>query len=173
MVPKGCIKKFIHDGVNNYDPLTWYDPLWKCVMTFNSGSYENLIVLKFDMRMIFLKFADYKRGSTWDVNNSRTNTLVKQTSTQLNTRFFMGKPFKDKNPKALIIHPLNDMTEFVHEQRNLVHRTLRWMYQKFSKTKKSLAGLLLLFFCCCHVDYLIAATSTEACSHLLDAAAVV
>ena len=30
----------------------------------------------------------------------------------------MGKPFKDENPRALIIHPLNEMTDFVHEQKN-------------------------------------------------------
>ena len=27
-----------------------------------------------------------------------------------------GKPCKDKYPKSLIIHPLNEATEFVHEQ---------------------------------------------------------
>ena len=79
----------------------------------------------------------------------------------MNTRFSMGKPFKDKNPKALIIHPLNEMTEFVHEQRNFVHRTLRWMYIKISKTKRALAGLLLLSFCCCHMDCYTASTSIE------------
>ena len=28
----------------------------------------------------------------------------------------MGKHFKDKNPKTLIIYPINEMTKFVHEQ---------------------------------------------------------
>ena len=41
----------------------------------------------------------------------------KKDITQLNIRFFREKPLKDKNSKALIIHPLNEMTEFVHEQR--------------------------------------------------------
>ena len=65
--------------------------------------------------MIVLKFVDYKTDSTLDVNNDRTNVVVKQASTHSNTRFFTGKPFKDKNPEALIIHPLNEMIEFVHE----------------------------------------------------------
>ena len=34
----------------------------------------------------------------------------------MNTIFFIGKHFKEKNPKALIIHPLNEMTEFVHKK---------------------------------------------------------
>ena len=67
--------------------------------------------------MIFLKYEDYNRDNTRYINNNGTNEVVKQTSTQLNTRFFMGKPFKDKNPKALISHPLNEMIEFVHERR--------------------------------------------------------
>ena len=35
------------------------------------------------------------------------------------TKAFTGKPFKDKNPEAFIIHPLNEMTEVVHEQRSI------------------------------------------------------
>ena len=34
---------------------------------------------------------------------------------KLNTNVSMRKPLKDKTPKQLIIHPLNEMAEFVHE----------------------------------------------------------
>ena len=29
----------------------------------------------------------------------------------------MGKPFKDKTPNELIIHPINEMIDFVHEHK--------------------------------------------------------
>ena len=33
----------------------------------------------------------------------------------------MGKPFKDKTPKELLIHPLNEMIEFVHEHNSKIN----------------------------------------------------
>ena len=31
---------------------------------------------------------------------------------------FLEKPFKDKTPKTLIIHPLNEMAQFIKESQN-------------------------------------------------------
>ena len=63
----------------------------------------------------------------------------------------MRKPFKEKNHKALVIHPLNEMTEFVHEQRNFVLRILRLMYIKHFQNKgipsRITAAILLMMPC--------------------------
>ena len=50
--------------------------------------------------------------------------------------FFTGKPLKDKNPKALVIHPLNEITEFVDEGRKLISEFLNECITSFPKTRK-------------------------------------
>ena len=83
------------------------------ILECNNGPFKDLsiILLKFDMCMIIIKIVDHNRDSNGDVNNSRTYATVKQSFTQLNTQFFMGKPFKGKNPLKGVRTIKNDVID--------------------------------------------------------------
>ena len=47
----------------------------------------------------------------------------------------MGKNLKEKNPKALAVHPLNEMTEFVHERRKNGSQNFEMKVQKIFQSQ--------------------------------------
>ena len=62
---------------------------------------------------IFFNFADCK------IDNNKTSAVDKSKHhTHGHKMFFTGKPLKDKTPKALVIHLVNEMTKFFNEFSN-------------------------------------------------------